>query len=395
MARIDDLRIDESAAATRDGRPSSRRRLLLGLLGVLAVVTVALVWRQAGAGGEEAAGSPPPGEAAAAAAPAGARAVAGRGGITAGGYVEIIPPGPTVVAARVAGWVQSIAVIEGATVTAGQQLATLDATVHRQALAEAEAEVALAEARLQRLRAGFRDEEIAEAAARRQQAATAATYAASEVARLEQLVEIGAAAERDLLAAGARLAAAEAELAGAEALVALRRAGSRPEDLAIAAAELAQAETRRERLRWQVEQCVVLAPQAGVVLEHFVRVGDWIDPSAGGAEQGALLTLFDPGDLQVWVDVNQRDAEQVAIGQPVELRTDAGRDRPLAGRVSRIMPRANLQRNTVEVKIEILDEESEDPAAARWLRPEMSVQVTFLEPTGTGTPAPQPEGDRP
>jgi len=47
------------------------------------------------------------------------------------------------------------------------------------------------------------------------------------------------------------------------------------------------------------------------------------------------------------------------------------------------------------VKIEILDEESEDPAAARWLRPEMSVQVTFLEPTGTGTPDPQPEGDRP
>ena len=61
MARIDDLRIDETANASAGGRPSSRRRLLLGLLAVLAVVTVALVWRQAGAGGAGAAGYPPPG----------------------------------------------------------------------------------------------------------------------------------------------------------------------------------------------------------------------------------------------------------------------------------------------------------------------------------------------
>lgn len=381
MARIDDLRIDDAAAAPAPRRWWRRERwpVAIGVVVIALALVLALAGLFSGRGGGDAtavagrsmtAGTP--------ADPAPARSVVGS--LTAGGYVEIIPPGPTVVTARVAGWVERVAVVEGATVAAGEVLVTLDETVPRQRLAEAEAAADLARAHLTRLQAGFRPEEVADAAARREQATARADFARAEVVRLEKLAAIGAVAERELLAARAELAAREGDLAAAVARHELHVAGSRPEDLAVAEAELARTEATAARLRWQVEQCVVRAPRDGVVLERFVRVGDWTAAAEDADGRGALLTLFDPRRLQVWVDVNQRDAGTVAAGQPVELRADAWRDRIVPGRVAAIMPRANLQRNTVEVKIEILADET---AVGAWLRPEMSVQVTFLPQDAT------------
>jgi len=50
------------------------------------------------------------------------------GGFTAGGYLEAIPPGPLVVSALIGGRVASIDVIPGQTVSANEQVATLDET---------------------------------------------------------------------------------------------------------------------------------------------------------------------------------------------------------------------------------------------------------------------------
>lgn len=400
MAKLDDLRIEESG---RDSAPRTRglRLAALCLVGISLLILVAMLWRQVGGGDTQQSSGVTRGGVAASAAvvqrndgqPAASAAALRPGGLTAGGYVEIMPPGATVVGARVVGWVRSVEVIEGMKVAAGQVLATLDDTVHRQALAEAEAEADLARARLARMRAGFRVEEIAEARAQRSQAEVRADFARSEVERLDKLVAIGAATERQLLASRAALAEAEADLGAVDARLELRLAGSRPEDIAVAEADLARAETQRERLRWQVDQCVVRAPIDGVVLESFARVGDWIAPAESGGRQGAILTLFDPGRLQVWVDVNQRDAELVTVGQPVELRADAWRGRVVPGRVAAIMPKANLQRNTVEVKIEILAAAAQDDVP--WLRPEMSVQATFLAPAAGPSSNQQPEGGRP
>ncbi len=301
---------------------------------------------------------------------------------TAGGYVEIVPPGPIVVTTRVEGLVQTLEVVEGEEVQAGQVILTLDSTMHRQAQAEAKADVMLSEARLKKLRAGFREEEIADALARMRQADARAEYLRSEVERYAQLVEIGATPSQQLLAAHGELATAEADLDSAKALYGLRESGQRPEDIAVAEAELVQAETRLQRLQWQVEQCVIRAPVDGVVLERFVRIGDWVTPTQVGNDSNAILTLFDPGNLQVWVEINQRDADRVSAGGQVTLRADALRGEIFYGRVYRVMPMANLQRNTVEVKIKLTDAEG-NPSVPSVLRPEMSVQVTFLPPEPT------------
>ena len=394
MANIDDLRIDHPATPTASSGPW--RGIALGLIVLVLLGAVGFAWFWWTTTNQ----SNPATNTGHAQTTADSRsrdnqsspAAVSAGTFTAGGYVEIVPPGPTAVTTRVDGWVRSVEVIEGQTAEAGQILVTLDDAMHRQALAEAEADVALARARLARLRAGFRPEEIAEAEAQYRQAHARMKYASSQVERYEQLVQIGAVPSRQLQSARAELASAEAEVASSQSLLDLRRAGQRPEDIGVAEAELSQAQTRLQRLRWQVDQCIIRAPSEGVVLEQFVRVGDWVAPTQErsgsgrpGGGSGVIVSLFDPRQVQVWVEVNQRDVGRVSVGQPVTLRADALRDQTIHGRVSRIMPKANLQRNTVEVKIELTDAEgnAEKPDG---LRPEMSVQVTFLPPAASTHP---------
>ena len=89
-----------------------------------------------------------------------------------------------------------------------------------------------------------------------------------------------------------------------------------------------------------------------------------------------IASIYDPAKLQIWVDVNQRDAVRVYVGQPVEVTLDAEPARVLSGEVARILPRASLSKNTIQAKI-LLRETSPS------LRPDMSVKVTFLEKEAT------------
>jgi HlyD family secretion protein len=102
-------------------------------------------------------------------------------------------------------------------------------------------------------------------------------------------------------------------------------------------------------------------------------------------QSAAIASIFDPQQIQAWVDLNQRDSGTVFTGQDVELTTDADPQRPITGVVKQIMPQANLQKNTVQVKITI-----PDPPAD--FRPELSVKVVFLppeeSPAGTETAEP-------
>jgi HlyD family secretion protein len=78
----------------------------------------------------------------------------------------------------------------------------------------------------------------------------------------------------------------------------------------------------------------------------------------------------------VRVDVRLEDVPQVAIGQPVSIET-AALAAPLAGQVSWVTTRADIQKNTLQVKVAI-----NNPPAT--ITPEMLAQVTFVAP-------PQPE----
>src|SRR5205823_9016957 len=94
---------------------------------------------------------------------------------------------------------------------------------------------------------------------------------------------------------------------------------------------------------------------------------------ATGTHQDAstVVTLYDPASLQVRADVRLEDVPRVVPGQRVRIETPA--TAPMAGEVLFATSQADIQKNTLQVKVAVTD-----PPPA--LRPDMLVQATFLAP---------------
>lgn len=95
--------------------------------------------------------------------------------------------------------------------------------------------------------------------------------------------------------------------------------------------------------------------------------------SSGGQSSSTVIEMYDPARLQVRADVRLDDVPMVVPGQPVEIET-ASASGPLRGRVLQSTSVANIQKNTLEVKVELIDPPDN-------VRPEMLVTTTFLAPT--------------
>lgn len=379
MARLDDLRIEGDLP-----RPARRRRGPWAALFWLALLLggggyALRVYFPAAAGKLAALRPQPAVEVFTVTAPSAGPS----GAISAGGYLEVIPPGPVQASTLLAGKLLSVDVVAGDRVRQGQVLARLDPGIYAQQAAVAASRVALARAELQRQRAGFRAEEIAAAGAGVSEAQARLTRAAADFGRAQQLYSAGVLSRSQLDAAQSELDQARSAMQARQAQQDLLLAGTRPDDVAIYQAALAAAEAELAQAQFNVAQCVIRAPVGGVVYEQLAQPGDWLAPDSGDPAAGAVVSLFDPAQVQAWCDVNQRDSAGVRVGQRVTLSTDAQPQRQIAGVVKAVMPRANLQKNTLQVKLSI-DVPPPD------LRPELAVKVTFL-PDGA-KPAAQPAG---
>lgn len=324
---------------------------------------------------------------------------------------------------RVGGRVKEVRVEEGQVVAPGEVLVVLepyDLFEHR---AAAQAELAAAQARLERLQAGFRAEEKEQARATRdrfkavleklragprelekQQLRDKLTAAKADLAKaefdyqkirkldaegkaaLDELIEKtraldvakahAAQADDELKLAeeGTRkedIAEAEAQLAGAEAALQLAQNGARPEDVAEAGANVAAAAANSAAIERQIAELQITAPSAGSVEAIELRPGDLIPANA------PIVTLLDTSML--WVRAYIPERTRLAVGSELDVHVDALGERTLKGRVSFIAREAEFTPSNVQtpeerskqvfrIKVELRDEKHE-------LRPGMSADV--------------------
>lgn len=261
------------------------------------------------------------------------------------------------VGATVTGRVATIAVREGDAVRAGEPLVLLETDEAASALAQAEAGVAQADARLQGLRGSGR--EVAQAQA--VQADATLRAAERELVRTEQLVAAGflSAARLDEARRAVEVARAQRDAARAQRQ-ALADAGS---DLVQAQAQLAQAEAARAAARVRLAQMTVRAPADARVLLRQVEPGQIVQPGT------ALLGLALAGPTQLVAQVDERFLDQLAPGQPAQVVADAFPARPFAARVLSIAPAVDAARGAIEVKLALLD------AVPDFLREDMTLSV--------------------
>ncbi|MBM4062882.1 MAG: HlyD family efflux transporter periplasmic adaptor subunit [Planctomycetes bacterium] len=340
------------------------------------------------------------------------------------GWVEP-DPFPVIVRPLVEGRIESIEVLEGTPVKAGETvLATLASAelqaAHERAaatVAEREREHAaavaaheLARARLQQ-KAELRSAvaEARAAAAEAEAKLAAATGAARRSAAAAQGADAALAAQEQLAAAGSsnqvalararaeqQAARAEAEAAAAEHAASERGAAAAaaalqlaeellaaPVDLEhgerVAAAEagkagaaLAAARTELAIAERELGWTTVVAPVDGVVLKLLAV------PGAGtGPEGEGILSLYDRAHLRARIDVPLGTMSGVADAQPVELKSEITGSLLVRGVVQRVQHESDLLKNTLQVKIGLVD------PPALW-RPETLVRARFLGTQAAG-----------
>ncbi|MFK7959876.1 MAG: HlyD family secretion protein [Phycisphaerales bacterium] len=153
-----------------------------------------------------------------------------------------------------------------------------------------------------------------------------------------------------------------------------RRDGGRAE-VDRAAADVAMARVQRDEAQLAVDRTVIRAPIDGFVLRRLKVPGDTVMREMDDPHAAHIIHVYDPASLQVRVDVPLADASHVRPGQTCEVVVDVLPDRIFRGTVTRITHEADLQKNTLQVKVRV-----EDPSPL--LRPEMLTRVKFL-PGGT------------
>jgi len=218
-----------------------------------------------------------------------------------------------------------VPVIDTQKVKAGDILVVLDDADARLALAQAEAQLAQTERKVD----GYYANDAALAAqteARVAQIASARSdleRARSEYERRQALARSGAVSGEELSGAKTTLAAAQAALAAAEAQE-LAAKGARDVNAALirgaggasANPEIAQARAKVEQAKLDLGRTIIRAPIDGVVAKNTAQVGQRV-------QVGAPLMSVVPVET-AYVNANFKEVQlrKVKVGQPVELKSD-------------------------------------------------------------------------
>lgn len=122
-----------------------------------------------------------------------------------------------------------------------------------------------------------------------------------------------------------------------------------------ARSDIAQAKSRIEVVKKNLERMVLRAPFAGIVADISGEQGEYATPSPPGILTLPAVDLIDDSCLFVSAPIDEVDAARVKVGQSSRITLDAIKGRTFAGKVKRIAPyvlELEKQARTVEVEVE-------------------------------------------
>ena len=303
-------------------------------------------------------------------------AAAGESVLSASGYV--VAHHKIAVGAKVMGRVAWIGVEKGSTVQEGQVLVRLEDSEFRAQVNQAKANLAAAQAQLDRLRTGSRPEEKLKDKAAVLQAEANFRNAEAEYQRTETLFRSGVASKSELDRAVAQRDTAAALVQAAKQSSAMTDIGPRREEIQAAEAAVRQMQAALDYANTQLAATEIKAPVTGTVLERIVERGEMVSPSAfgGSGARTSVVDLADLTDLQVELDISQTDFARLKPSQRAEIIPDAYPNLRYSGFIAEIAPEANRAKATVQIKVKV-----ENPNEQ--LRPEMNARVNFLAEKAT------------
>lgn len=226
------------------------------------------------------------------------------------------------IATKFPGRIAEVLAREGDRVEAGQVVARIDDTSLRAQLREAEA----------RVRQAQRDRSLAMATVRRRESAY--DLALKTLQRTRDLYERDNISLQDLQHDQASEQTAKAAIAEANAQVAAAAAAIE--------AEIAQT----QRLKADIDDCVLKAPLSGRVLYRLAEPGEVL------AAGGKVLTILDLTDVYMTIFLPTQEAGRIALGAEARILLDAAPDIAIPATVSFVAAKAQFTPKEVETRTE-------------------------------------------
>lgn len=272
---------------------------------------------------------------------------------------RVITPQRVSVASDVIGRVNTIPVAEGENVVRGQILIQLDNQDELANLAQAESGIDQSKAKLQQQRevalpAAIEGLKKAEADVKQLQ---------KQFARMEELKQRNFVSQMQVDDARRNLDVALVQKHTAALQVQTNQANGG--DSALAVAGLAQSMANSRASQVKLDQNAIRAPSDGILIARNIEPGDIVQPGA------SLMTLAVTGDIQIEIQVDEKNLAKLALGQKALGSADAFPDRNFEAVVDYINPGIDAARGSVMIKLRVI-------APPDYLRQDMTVSVDIV-----------------
>ena len=242
----------------------------------------------------------------------------------------------TTIAPKVSGYLSAVLVDDNQPVKAGQVLARIDDRDFNVALAQAEAGVAAAAARIADRRAALDAQHTLIDSARATVAVdqAQATFAEQDNRRYATLATDGWGTVQKAQDAAARIAVARAAVTRDVATLAnvTKQIDILTAQLAAADADLAHARAVQAQAGLNLSYATIISPTDGVVGNRTLRVGQYVQAGT------QLMAVVPAASAYIVANYKETQLTHVHAGQPVSISVDMFPGQPFQGRVDSLAP---------------------------------------------------------
>ncbi len=288
------------------------------------------------------------------------------------GYV--IAKHQVLVSPQVSGRIMSLNIEEGRRVVKGDVLAEIERTEYQADTEQTRGILMRNKAELSELETGARPQEIAGATADLQEQEEVVSQLESQYKRMKDALKTNSVSVTEFEQAQSSFYSTRKRIEKLRQSLDMMKEGPRKERIAMAKAAVIQAEANLTKSLWRLENCTLRAPISGTILKKNAEEGNLVNPVAFSGST-SVCDIADLSDLEIDLNIQERDVSKVFVNQTCEVRSEAFPKRVYKGTVSRLMPIADRAKGAVPVRVAVRVPVEEEGV---YLKPEMSAIVVFF-----------------
>ena len=288
------------------------------------------------------------------------------------GYV--IAKHQVLVSPQVSGRIMSLNIEEGRRVVKGDILAEVERTEYLADVEQTRGILMRNKAELAELETGARPQEIAGATADLQEQEEVVSQLESQYKRLKEALKSNSVSVTEFEQSQSSLYSTRKKIEKLRQSLDMMKEGPRKERIAMARAAVVQSEANLTKSQWRLENCTLRAPISGTILKKNAEEGNLVNPVAFSGST-SVCDIADLSDLEIDLNIQERDISKVFVNQQCEVRSEAYPKRVYKGTVSRLMPIADRAKGAVPVRVAV---QVPDEEQGVYLKPEMSAIVVFF-----------------